>query len=86
MLATELQSYIQVCRPSFRVVAISFAGFICGSLIVYYTSNLIVECNRQEALIFVTPPVQLSIIALLIRFPTPLRLSRKEYWRVPSIQ
>ena len=37
------------------------ADFICGSRIVYYISNLIVECNKQEAFIFVNPCCHVSI-------------------------
>ena len=49
VLATELQ----VCRPSLRIIAISLAASTCDSLIGYYISNLIVECNREEPSIFV---------------------------------
>ncbi len=38
------------------VLLISLADFICGTFIIHYISNLIVECHREGAFIFVRWP------------------------------
>ena len=48
-LATKRRSYAGLQTKSLT----SPAEFVWESIIIYHIGNLIVECNRQEALIFV---------------------------------
>ena len=45
------------------VLPYSLADFKCGSRVVEYISNLIVERNRQEVLMFVTNSVSLNCLS-----------------------
>ena len=55
---------MQIRRPSHvTVLPLSLADFICGSCVVEYIRNFIVERNRQEAFIFVTNSVSLNCLS-----------------------
>ena len=59
-LATE---FSVICRfvDQLSVLLFSLADFIFGSRIVYYISNLIVERNKEQSFIFVTPKYKINL-------------------------
>ena len=67
VLRTRVGIFLCEPLPNYRFlrrVSNFLADFICGSLIIYSTSDPVVECNREEAIILV-------LCLLPIEDPTP---------------